>query len=438
MRTLYNVDSLSDNDVGIFCEGEIDIAACYEAGFSNAVSIPDGSPSVFKEDLDPDDKRYQAIVNCADEISHIERWIIAVDNDEAGRAHARQIVLRLGESRCWKVTYPEGCKDMDDVLLRHGVEGVQQVIERAVRWPMPGLFEQFEPGQLAEFRRKPASKLYVTGMPIIDRLVKFRLGQLFVFTGTPGSGKSEFVDFITAQFALRYGWRTVFFSPEHTHEEQAGKLIEKYIGRPFFSWSPNVWAMTDEEVESGQRWVNRHFSWIVPNKDPTKRTIDNILKLAYAAILRDRPQVIVLDPFNRIYMEGGDSETRQIGHMLQKVTSFAQEHNVLIIMVAHPAKMQPTTTKSDGERYRPMPGPYDIAGSAHWYAMADGILTVHRPNPKDCDVRLVLWKIKRKDQGTSDSVDLYWDRVSGRYVQKAEIEASERQQQAQQHELGME
>ena len=83
---------------------------------------------------------------------------------------------------------------------------------------------------------------------------------------------------------------------------------------------------------------------------------------------------IVLDPWNTLdHQRGGMNETDYISMILTEVTKLARSADAHIWLVVHPAKLY---KNKDGTR--PIPTPYDISGSAHWYNKADNIITVHR------------------------------------------------------------
>jgi len=60
---------------------------------------------------------------------------IAMDGDEAGRHMASELVRRLSASRCMFVTYPEGCKDANDVRMKLGPEACRQDVQRGAALP---------------------------------------------------------------------------------------------------------------------------------------------------------------------------------------------------------------------------------------------------------------------------------------------------------------
>jgi len=87
-------------------------------------------------------------------------------------------------------------------------------------------------------------------------------------------------------------------------------------------------------------------------------------------------------------------------------------------VVAHPSKL---LRGADGKR--PVPTPYDIAGSAHWYNKADNIITVHRDQlePRDQRVQIHVQKVRFKHMGRIGLAELMYDRVTGRYHERPPV-----------------
>jgi twinkle protein len=50
-----------------------------------------------------------------------------------------ELARRIGKEVCWKVTYPEGCKDINEVLVKLGKDAVINVWQSAVLWPIEGI-----------------------------------------------------------------------------------------------------------------------------------------------------------------------------------------------------------------------------------------------------------------------------------------------------------
>ena len=82
-------------------------------------------------------------------------------------------------------------------------------------------------------------------------------------------------------------------------------------------------------------------------------------------------------------------------------------------LVVHPAKLH-----RDRDGKRPIPTPYDISGSAHWFNKADNILCVHRDKTQVTqEVQILVQKIRFKHMGQVGETKLMYDKVVGRYFE---------------------
>lgn len=217
------------------------------------------------------------------------------------------------------------------------------------------------------------------------------------------SGKSEFIDEIAERLNMRYGWRFAFFSPENAPiEYHAAKLIEKFTGKKFerMSYSPQEYKEAKERLQAD-------FSFIYPEDF----RLDTILEKAKFLVRKRGIKCLVIDPFNRLEDEQGSlNETRYISHVLDKMQNFAQQNDVLVILMAHPTK-QPRNKDGVIEA----PTLYDISGSANFYNKADFGIVVHR-NRVDGTVEIHVQKVKFKHLGEVGTAIFKYNINNGRYV----------------------
>jgi twinkle protein len=122
---LWNHDALLEtgNAPLIVTEGEWDAMAAMQAGFSRCVSVPNGAPQQRTESLE-EAKRYEFLWRSKDLLDRVKTIIIATDADEPGRILAADLARWFGPERCRFIEYPEGTKDLNEVLLRSGESGV--------------------------------------------------------------------------------------------------------------------------------------------------------------------------------------------------------------------------------------------------------------------------------------------------------------------------
>ncbi len=133
----WNVDCLHDPRVQsgqspvIITEGEWDAMVALQCGHPFALSVPNGADERETRDTptaETDAERYRFFWRSKALTDKAKQFIIATDGDAPGRNLAHELVMRLGAHRCSFVDYPEGCKDLSDVLLEHGSAGVTALL----------------------------------------------------------------------------------------------------------------------------------------------------------------------------------------------------------------------------------------------------------------------------------------------------------------------
>lgn len=415
MPVFYGLDDLCGLDVDterlIIVEGEVDKLTLDECRLANALSVPDGAPARLRETVSPNDLKFEFLRNDSEKIDAYSKFIIAVDNDGPGDVLAEELARRLGKERCYRVRWPDQgdalCKDANETLLAHGPEVVRECIEGAEPIPIKG-YHLWAYGMLAERKARGCERALSTGWANLDQHMMIAPGQLTVVTGVPSHGKSEFIDALAVNLAMRYGWRFAMCSFENAIDEHAEKLAEKYLGIPFWD-GPTRASMTNDDMYRAEQWGRQHFSFIRAEDDSP--TIDWLLGMVRIAVIRDGINGLVIDPYNEIEHSrpSNMTETEYVSQILGRVKRFAVNHGIHIWFVAHPQKM----SRENGKV--PVPGLYDISGSAHWANKADIGLTVHRPNPETSEVDIHLHKVRHKWVGRPGKVTLEYDRVTGRY-----------------------
>lgn len=390
----YNIDSICGKDDCIITEGEMDALSFIECGFDSVISVPNGASSNLSY-LD----------------DFIDGWFddkqtiyIASDTDNKGLELRQELIRRFGAERCRIVTYGEGCKDANEHLIKYGNNSLCERIKQARDIKVEGVFEleDYE-GELDEIYKVGLKKGMTIDMPIFDDHVSFALGNFVVLTGIPGSGKSTFLDFLSVKLNIKYGCKVGMFSPEgYPLALHTSKLISNIIGSKFDSRYMNV-----KEYNKGKEYVRENFFQVMPEHP----TLDCVLEKAKYLVKRKGIKVFIIDPFNRL--EGDLGDTNVISQMIDKMIHFCQTNNVLFFLMAHPRKM-PT----DNGIIKP-PTPYDISGSQHFYNKADIILCVHRyKDPERTMVRVE--KMRNDHMGKTGETYFVYNTINKRYIEVAE------------------
>lgn len=408
--SLFGIRHLKKGDDLIIVEGEMDVLALAEVGI-RAVSIPNGaSLKITEGKLDPvEDTKFKFLWSAKEYIDAAQKVIIATDMDAPGEAVAEELARRCGKEKCWRVRFPEGLKDANDTLLKEGKEGVRRCLTEAQAWPVEGLYDanHFEKS-VWELFEKGIGKGESTGYESVDEIYTIVPGQVTIVTGIPSSGKSEFIDQIMVNMATEKGWKFGICSFENEPRLHISKLIAKRVGKPFFKGYHE--RMTKHEYEAAYSFMQDHFAF-VHQDDGGLANLDSILDRLRVAVLRYGIRGAVIDPYNFISRDArNSSETEWISDMLTKVKAFAMGHGIHIWFVAHPTKLQ---RNADGRI--PVPGGYDISGSAAWFAKADCGLTVHREKDDPHVGQIHVWKCRFSWVGKQGQTNLVYDVATTRY-----------------------
>ncbi|XP_076951740.1 twinkle homolog protein, chloroplastic/mitochondrial-like [Bidens hawaiensis] len=425
-KILYGIDDIEGARDVIIVEGEMDKLAMEEAGFRNCVSVPDGAPQkVSSKDLpsQEEDIKYQYLWNCKEYLEKASRIILATDGDGPGQALAEELARRLGRERCWRVTWPrkndkERFKDANEVLMFMGPAVLRGVIESADLYPIKGLFTfKNYLGEIdAYYHQTLGTEIGIsTGWKAMDDLYNVVPGELTVVTGVPNSGKSEWIDALLCNLNQSNGWKFALCSMENKVREHARKLLEKRIKKPFFDvrYGQSVERMSKEEFEDGKKWLSDTFHLIRCENDCLP-SINWVLGLAKAAVLRHGVNGLVIDPYNELDHQRppNQTETEYVSQMLTSIKRFAQHHSCHVWFVAHPKQLQHWTGKP--------PNLYDISGSAHFINKCDNGIVIHRnrdPEEGALDlVQICVRKVRNKVSGTIGDAFLQYNRVTGEYM----------------------
>jgi twinkle protein len=362
----YNVDALKDQKECVIVEGEIDCLSMYEAGIFNAVSVPNGAAT--------GNLKLTYLDNCYQYFAGMDRVIIATDNDVPGIKLKEELCRRIGIEKCLFVTYPEDCKDANDVLIRYGKDAVKKLVSQAKEFPISGLVEFNDMETEAD---EYFTEGYPVGMrahiPDFDQLLTFYPGQLTVITGIPGSGKSEFVDYLMASLTKFHNWTWGICSFETPPSFHLTKLAEKLTGKAFdFRKDPNH-RMDLNEWSRAKKTIKQSYHFI--NLSMVDITMDGLLKKAEELVKRKGINGLLFDPWNCIeHKYGEESETKYVLTCLNKLLNFLDRYKVHCFLVAHPTKMQ--KDKKTG-KYE-IPTLYNISGSAHFFSRPHNGISVWR------------------------------------------------------------
>ena len=388
---LFNVDCLADHvcipeEVHtplIITEGELDAISCIQVGFSFVVSVPTGAGCSKSEGIIDagNDKQFQYLWDVIGKIDEFKKVILFTDNDDAGLTLRNELSIRVGEKKCYYVQVPDGCKDANDILVRHGKDHLNQLITQAkplVSDDIVGLFD---------LPPMPKMPQILTGWEPLNQHCLLTRPEFMVITGEPGTGKSQFARALAFHLSFGLSRDTFKTGPDvlrgmfFTLEDPASRLQ-----RDSYSYMRGIgFGSSDPEKQQRVReFISDRIKVIKPS--------DNVLTLDWAAeriewaVTRHNCNYIILDPWNEVEHDFGRlSETIYVGNAIRRLKRLCSRLGILLIVVAHPTKRDKKTGPVDL---------YSIAGSANWYNKSDHGIVLTKPDFGENILKVDIQKCK--------------------------------------------
>ena len=250
-----------------------------------------------------------------------------------------------------------------------------------------------------------------TGWPSLDPLYTVGMSQWTLITGTPNSGKSEWLDALMVNLARREKWKFLIYSPEnHSLALHHAKIIEKYVGKPF-NPGPNE-RVSETELNAAEDWMTGKFHFCKPDKPDMCSILDEAAHHV-TSVANTWKTGVVIDPWNQLehHRPANLNETEYVSQTLSDVIERVRTYGIHLWLVAHPAKQQ-----KDRDGKYPVPTPRDVSGSAHFWNKADNAITVWRDLAEGGqDVQIHVQKVRWKHIWRIGVATLKYDRVTGRY-----------------------
>lgn len=400
---LWNAECLRSEQVRngasvIITEGEFDALAAMQAGFSAVVSVPNGAPSERIDDP-VNSNRYRFLWENEADLETVKEFILATDADGPGRTLAHDLAAILGAERCRFIQYPEGCKDLNEVLVQHGERAVVELVNHSKPYPVQGLYS------FSDFPEAPPVQGMNTGIECLDDKMQIVLGTLTVFTGYSNMGKSTVLNTIVAHCVSR-GVRVCIASFETMPRPiLIDGIARSLIGCEYSKFEDHpsrreAYRVIDERVKIISNALDEDLEF----------DIETFLGTARTAVVRDGCRVIILDPWNELEHKKNRDETttEYVGRAIRKVKAFAKRHNVSFWIVAHPTKPIKGTNS--------MPSLYDISDSANWANKADYGLVYHRPDKTVNEAKLAVVKVRMGLPGKVDLSEVKFDYRNSRIM----------------------
>lgn len=357
----------------IITEGEIDALSWAAYGYP-AMSVPFGGGGGEKQAwIESDFER----------LERFENIYVATDMDEPGEKAAEEICARLGRHRCLRVTMP--LKDANE-CLKSGIrpEVMAACILEAKPYIPEGLrrASEFTLAVTELFWPKPGThEGYSTPYEKLRGKLLFRPGEMTLWTGSSGSGKSQILSDCAVDW-VRQGSRTCISSLE-MKAAQSLKRMAKQAG--------NVDRPTENYITAIMQYLDGGLLFY---ERVGKEGIDGILEIFNYARSRFGCDQFVIDSLMRLGIASDDYNSQE--QVVYEIVNWTIKHDVHVHLVAHARK----GNKNDG-----VPETEDIKGAMEIGANAFNIMTVWR-NRKNEEKLQSADPIEQQDAENSPGVVL--------------------------------
>lgn len=364
---LYNMNRVDPTKPLVITEGQVDCLSVIEAGYKNCVSIPGGTENM------------KWLETCFDWLEQFEKIILWFDSDEPGINARKEASARLGIWRTLVVDYPRetaqiekgkvDVKDANAILCVYGKNKIIDLIEQAEEIPVTGVVNLADVG---EFDIEKAPGLYSHLKELDNIIYKFLFGSVILLTGLRGSGKSSFLNQLFINEALEQGYDAFCFSGELDSKvlknwidiNQAG--MEKIRMKNDF-----VRQINTDTKDAIRKWYDGRV-WIF---DENTNKIEAILSKAITLTRKFGVKIWIIDNLMTLDIGANDNNVYQKQkELIVNLVHQAKIYNVLIVLVAHPRKLQARQTDVGGD---------DISGSGDMSNLAQYILSAHRYTDKE-------------------------------------------------------
>ena len=383
----YGLDWCKDAGNIVIVEGEFDALTFRQIGYQAVLSVPSGSPKTHKEVT----SKFDFFTSGERVLKEATNVIIAIEQDGPGNIMAEEIARRVGKDKCYRVFYPDDCKDANDVLRKHGADALDMMVKQAPIFPTAGIVSPLElRNRVLHFRQHGLPPGFECGFPSLDLLYKAVPGQTTITVGVPTHGKTTVADTIMLGWAIRNKWVVAIFTPENYPQElYMVNLLQKVKKKRFEEF-------TTEEVERGLEWLDTHVKLIQPDT-PTLSEIRDRMEFL---VQREGARALIVDPWTEVQIEPGfGTQNDFIKSKLTNIRQHARDWDYHLYIDVHPRKMN-EQKDVDGVSRTDKPSAYDIMDSSHFANKGDIIMSVWRDPTVDCSpIELSVVKARHRRYG---------------------------------------
>jgi twinkle protein len=365
-------------------EGEIDCLTMSQYGI-NVASIPSGA-----SDLRWLDHEW-------DFLNQFKKIYLCLDGDEAGQKNIEEIVNRIGRWRCYNVILP--FKDANDCLMNDvSDEKIKECIDAAKGFDPNTLLKasDFE-DEINDMFAHP-EKMHGIALPwekLNDILLGWREGELTIWSGRSGSGKSTILNEVIYSL-LRKGHKVIIASLE--------MLPKKYLKWMLVRIKQRSVLDPDSVKEALNELENLYIVNLSGQINPTE-----LLDVMDFSARKYGVKHFFIDSLMKVNIQGADKNEEQKNFCNLLISNLSKKYDGHTHLVAHPRKSWKDTDRPDK---------MDVAGSGDITNLADNVISLYRMSKEEktniedsglIAADTVVSVLKNREWGNEDKVEFKYN-----------------------------
>lgn len=381
-------------------EGQIDAMSIWQAGIKNVVSIPSGAANRNYLELN-----YEFL-------NQFEEIVFWIDDDNPGRIAGDNLKSKFQDAR---IIFHKEFKDANEVLMNLGHEEINRFLSE--KPPLPtGIKGIDEAGYSID---EPTEEQRIeTGFSEFDEHVEdWRLQQLSIVFGRDNEGKSTFMSqVITHQLKKRV--KTFLFSAELGDQSIQDWLYRQLIGTGKNCFVKKQGKYKEKfylkpEVLKGIRKYTKDHLYIIDNtNDEILQNNETLFKGLKVLAIKFGVKLFVLDNLQSVMIQKHSDVNRDQSQFAERCRQFAKKHNVHVVLVAHPHKIEELTADETTEvgnlKKDNISGSKDISNKAH------NIISIERDFSGE-HFDMILTNLKDKNEGRRKGFKYFFDKDTNRF-----------------------
>ena len=377
---LWGMDKIDKSKPLVITEGQPDAMIVQQSGYANVVSVPSGSNNL------------NWITLCWEWLKEVESFIVWADNDNSGFKMATEIKNRLENV---KVITSSHAKDANELHHKEGSAAVLKLITDCINETPEGIIDVSELEY--HYYKDRVTDTIETGFYDYDSKVEdWKPGELTVVFGRNGEGKTTYISQVIGH-CLEKKVPTFLYSGE-----LSGNKIQEWLYKQIVANKKNAFFTTQTKyklkkeikpsiISAIKKWHRNTF--FLYDRSFKKQT-DQFFRIVEIAVKKYGVKLLIIDNLMSILEENSDSLLNDQANFTQKCKDFAVEHNMHVVLLAHPNKGKSEIIGHKGNLEK-----NDISGTGNIANKADNIIAIERIWDEDEEVDGIITSLKDREEG---------------------------------------